>query len=147
MPRTTVLSSIALLLACIAGPASTTEPVPAAAGPGLEPAQAIEVCRPRGHEAWLARLRCPDRSHAVFSRIASVGHRQPMPADMSPARSVALLENDMAFKPLPAGQADHHMVDAFRVACNGIETTLYLDMYHCDAPPPRLAPAGFELLD
>ncbi len=70
-----------------------------------------------------------------------------MPADIGPAQTIALLENDMAFKPLPAGQADHHIVDAFRVVCGGTETTVYLDMYHCDAPPPRQAPAGFEWLD
>ncbi|WP_064747447.1 hypothetical protein [Lysobacter antibioticus] len=139
-----VLLALAVPLAATAQAPSS----PAAdAAPGGSVATAIEVCEPQGQHRYLARLVCPDRSHPQFERAGSVGERTPLPAHMTEAQSVRLVEAMLAGKPLAPGEPDHHVVDRYRVVCGTRETSLYLDMYHCDRPPPRIAPAGFELID
>lgn len=140
-------AALLVLVFASAGSAAAPSPPEAAAAPGSTVASAIEVCEPEGERRYLARLVCPDRSHPQFERAGSVGERTPLPADMTEAQSERLVEALLAGKPLAPGEPDHHVVDRYRVVCGTRETSIYLDMYHCDRPPPRIAPAGFELID
>lgn len=112
---------------------------------GKTRAQAIEVCEPKGERAYLARLVCPDQSHPEFERAGSVGPRNPPPENMTEEQAMAMLVGDR-FAPLAEGAIDLHIVDGYTVQCGEDTSTLYLDMYHCDVPPPDKAPEGFTLL-
>ena len=106
---------------------------------GLVRGTAVEVCLPPGEAAWLKALRCPGGGVPRVERQGSIGPRTEVgPAD----GERALLQMDPG-RPLQPGEADLHIVDAFKAACGSRVTTLYMDMYHCTAPAPRAAPAGF----
>lgn len=140
VPR--ILTVLSLVAAGVAeAPAQDAQP----ADYGRSKEQAIEVCRPDGERAYLARLVCPDRSHPKFERFGSVGPRSELPADMTQEQMMQLLVADR-FAPLEAGAADHHMIDGYSVRCGKTEATLYLDMYHCHVPPPDAAPEGFTII-
>jgi len=44
-------------------------------------------------------------------------------------------------RPIGPGEADLHIVDAFEARCPGVTYTVFIDMYHCPAPP-QPAPDG-----
>lgn len=79
-------------------------------------------------------------------RAGSVGPRTPIPPDLSEAAADKLLRDNMAMKPLRAGAADHHWIDAYTVTCGSADTTLFMDMYHCSSEPPDFAPTGFDII-
>ena len=113
---------------------------------GLLQSHPIEVCKPEGQRRYLARLVCPNRQHPEFRRVGSVGPRTPIPEAVLEANLARWLAAASAYQSLEAGDPDYHMVDHFELDCGDSSTSLYLDMYHCDAPPPDGAPRGFELL-
>lgn len=145
MNTRTALAALCLL----AGGAGAAEPAPAGPGEGygLSKAQAVEVCRPRGEHAYLARLICPDREHPRFERVANFGERNPVPDTLSEADHERLLDASLEFQPLRPGEVDHHIVDGYDVVCGERTTRVYLDMYHCDAARPKQAPPGFGIID
>lgn len=100
--------------------------------------RAAEVCLPPGVKAYLAGLHCPDGSAARVKRIGAAGTRTAM-ADPNDPR--ALLQMDPE-RPLQRGEPDLHIVDAFEADCPGAVYTLFVDMYHCPAPP-QFPPEGF----
>lgn len=106
---------------------------------------AIEACKPDGQRAYLARLVCADSSHPSFSRLGSVGMRHDFPEGMSEEDQLKVILAAMERRPLEPGETDHHMVDGYAVECDGEKITLYLDMYHCDVPPPTRPAAGFTI--
>ncbi len=108
---------------------------------GVTRAAAVEVCLPPGEVAWLKSLRCPAGEAPRAERQGSIGPRTDLGPDDGER---ALLQMDPG-RPLARGEPDLHIVDAFKVSCGARETTLYLDMYHCGAPPPRVPPAGFTI--
>ena len=110
---------------------------------GLTRAAAVEVCLPTGERAWLGALRCPDGEPPRTERQGSIGPRTEVGKDDGER---ALLQMDPG-RPLERGEPDLHIVDAFQAACGPRTTTLYLDFYHCGAPAPRAAPAGFGFAD
>lgn len=144
--RAHCLLALAAALAASAG-AQAQEPAAAAAADfGRTKEAAIEVCKPDGQRRYLARLVCPDSSHPRFERQGSVGERVDAPEDEE-VDLEAKLEAMSGFSALKPGQRDFHMVDRYLVDCNGQRTALYLDMYHCDTPVPRIAPTGFTLIE
>ena len=115
---------------------------------GATKASAIEVCNPSGQRAYLSRLRCKDGATPKFGRAGSYGHRNP-PPPKPPARDGG--EDDCGelcetFGPVKPGGVDQHMVDGYDVVCPDKSTFLYLDMYHCEQPPPDDAPPGFTIV-
>ncbi len=130
-----LLSAAALALGC----AHNEAPRPSA-DYGLTRAAAVEVCLPPGQTAFLKGLRCPGGGAPRAERLGSIGPRTEVGPDDAER---ALLQMDPG-RPLQRGERDLHIVDAFKLACGARETTLFLDMYHCGAPPPRAAPAGFS---
>ena len=113
---------------------------------GLLQSHPIEVCKPEGQRRYLARLVCPNRQHPEFRRVGSVGPRAPIPEAVLEANLARWLAAASAYQGLEAGDPDYHMVDHYELDCGDSSTSLYLDMYHCDAPPPDAAPRGFDLL-
>ena len=137
------LLALALGSVLLLGNASDVGSIAAAATAGkygLTAQTSVEVCKPAGERQYLARLVCPSGAHPEFSRTGSVGARTPIPVDLSPAAVDALLEDQLAGRPLVAGAPDYHWIDAYEVRCETAKTTIYLDMYHCDAGPPDTAP-------
>ena len=114
---------------------------------GISKENAIEVYKPNGERAYLARLICPDSSHPTFDRIGSVGMRHDFPSDMSEDDQMKEMMAAMTGQKLEPGQADRHMIDGYTVQCGSEGKTLYLDMYHCDAPAPNQAPDGFTIIN
>ena len=144
--RLIAIASLLLLAACASSPqrqGGGGAPAVRAADFGLTREAAIEVCEPAGQRAYLASLACPDGRRPEFERTGNVGARQDLPGGLSEADTDRLLDDMFSKRPLRAGEPDHHIVDAYRVACGGTATTLYLDMYHCGTKPPSVAPAGF----
>lgn len=137
-----IASALILIATCLTTAAAQDAP---ANGYGKTREQAIEVCRPDGQRAYLARLVCPDQSHPKFVRFGSVGPRNELPADMRPDEALKRRIEDR-FAPLAEGAIDHHVVDGYTVTCGTNETQLYLDLYHCHTPPPDVAPEGFTIL-
>lgn len=131
------------LLAVSIAPAASQEAT--ATGYGKTRQQAIEVCKPDGQRAYLARLVCPDQSHPKFERQGSVGPRNDLPRDLPQEQMMQRLLGDR-FAPLAEGATDHHMIDAYGVQCGKTSHTLYLDLYHCHTPAPDVAPEGFTIL-
>ena len=41
---------------------------------------------------------------------------------------------------------DYHIVDLYRVRCGAESHAVYMDMYHCKAAAPSVAPAGFSIV-
>ena len=112
---------------------------------GLVKEAPIEVCMPTGQREYLERLICPGQEHPLFVRAGNVGPRAPLPENGSEAQLLMIVLSMPTAEPLAEGAADHHWIDAYEVDCGGEKTMVYMDMYHCDAPPPTAAPAGFML--
>jgi hypothetical protein len=134
-----------------APPAQQADASPAVAptsdGYGLSKAEAIEVCDPVGQRQYLARLLCPDSRHPEFARTGNVGPRQDIPEGASEEMLDAMMADMFKPRKLEPGEPDHHIVDAYEVACGEQVTVLYLDMYHCAQDRPDRAPAGFTIID
>ena len=137
-----LLLALPLVTTCAALAAQDTT---TAADYGRTREQAIEVCKPDGQRAHLARLVCPDQSHPKFERRGSVGPRNDLPKDLPQEQMMQRLLGDR-FAPLADGATDHHMIDAYAVQCGKTTHTLYLDLYHCHTPAPDTAPEGFTIL-
>lgn len=60
-------------------------------GPGLNAAQAVEVCEARGQRQYLSMLVCPDDSHPTFKRVGSFGTRDPYPGDLPQEKADEIL--------------------------------------------------------
>lgn len=97
---------------------------------------------PVGQRAYLASLMCPSGQAPAFKRIGSMGPRVEPVGD---AQSKQMLDQLLQRKALAAGEADHHTIDAYELSCGESKRTLYMDMYHCSQPAPKVAPAGFTL--
>ncbi len=113
--------------------------------PGESKQSAIEVCSPQGQRAYLSRLACPDGSNPTFNRVGSFGNRTAVPPDTSPEQRQQILDRLIKRTPLQAGEPDYHVVDGYEVACGEVKRMVYMDMYHCDAPPAAVAPTGFTI--
>jgi hypothetical protein len=135
---------MSLSLAGCASPNQPADPKPTA-GLGETKATAIEVCKPMGQRAYLSRLVCADGTRPTFTRIGSFGSRTKEPENMSKEQSSAVLDAMLTGRALKPGEIDLHIVDGYEVACGAVKRTLYMDMYHCQSPPPEQAPAGFTL--
>jgi hypothetical protein len=140
MRRPFVLLIAALLTGC-----QSTTPAPAAATPstayGTSMATAVEVCKPPGERAYLARLRCADGNPPTFSRRGSGPSRS---TPKSPADEQKML--DQMYAEIAPGDPDFHIVDYYEVTCGSKTTTVVMDMYHCKAAPPAQAPPGFTIV-
>jgi hypothetical protein len=101
--------------------------------------KAAEVCLPPGEQAYLTGLRCADGTVPVTKRMGSVGTRLT-PADPNDPRILLQMDPE---RPLQKGEPDLHIVDAFEARCGGATYTLFVDMYHCPAPP-QPAPDGLR---
>ena len=140
--------SLASLLGCASvdpapGGSAGAEATPTPeAEPGLSREHALEVCDPGGERAYLDRLRCADGSVPTYSRRGSVGSRFPTE---TAAQEEAALEQTMERRPPAKGELDHHVLDLYELICPGRTYALLMDMYHCDQPPPAVAPAGLTL--
>ena len=130
--RSPLASTIVLLAACASTPSVD------APRPGDSKRTALEVCRPAGERAYLSRLVCADGTTPTVRRVANVGWRNDLP------NGGPNLSGD-AYAPLPPGVADWHIVDDYEVVCSGAKHAVFLDMYHCDQPPPTATPTGFTL--
>jgi hypothetical protein len=105
--------------------------VPAPQGFARSKEKAAEVCLPPGVKAWLAGLRCGDGTPPQTKGLGPVGTRL-VPDDPNDPR--ALLQMDPE-RPLQPGEPDLHIVDAWEAHCEARTYTLFVDMYHCPAPP------------
>jgi hypothetical protein len=137
---TVVLLAAALTASCVSVPDSSIQR-PENPGYGESVRAAIEVCRPDGEHAYLARLVCPTGEAATFDRRGSFGPRNELPADQPLSEQVANARRD----PLPPGEVDYHVVDGYEVTCGASKRLIYLDMYHCHQPPPNDAPPGLSV--
>jgi len=124
-----------VLLAVLAGCAHAAAAPPPPIGFARSKERAAEVCLPPGVKAWLQSLRCPDGSEPQTKRIGSVGSRIT-PADPNDPRILLQMDPE---RPLQPGEPDLHIVDAFEARCPGATYTLFVDMYHCPAPPQPAA--------
>jgi hypothetical protein len=136
----TAAATIALMTACTSSPDSDIRP-PQDPGYGESLAEAVEVCKPDGERAYLARLVCPGGEPATFDRTGGAGTRHELPSDASLSEQVSSARRD----PLPPGEVDYHVVDGYAVACGDSKQMIYLDMYHCHQAAPTQAPPGFTL--
>lgn len=149
--RIKVLKLAVLYLVAMGLAAAVSQPAPAqpaASGWGLEPGQPVEVCKPEGQRAWLQRLQCADGSILSWRRIGNVGPRNPLPEGISVEQVSALIATghaELEGQPMADGAIDHHAIDHYQLDCGGSLHALYMDMYHCVAPPSQQAPAGFVL--
>jgi hypothetical protein len=80
---------------------------------------------------YLAALRCAGGAEPQTKRVGSVGTRL-VPADPNDPRILLQMDPE---RPLQPGEPDLHIVDAFEVRCPGATYTVFIDMYHCPAPP------------
>jgi hypothetical protein len=110
--------------------------------PGLAKLTAIEVCRPDGEYAYLDRLRCADGRPALYERLGSVGFRNE---PTTPEDEKAVGDQMGNAGPIPAGQKDFHILDAYDVRCTVQKITLYMDLYHCPEATRQRVPSGFTL--
>ena len=143
------------LVVAIAAVACTTPSPPAvvASTPiGSTKQAAIEVCMPGGEREYLSRLRCEDGSPPNFERVGSYGSRNPLPEAKTGesgeeyAKRVSGSSSALRGAPLKPGETDYHVVDCYRLSCKGIQSTLFMDMYHCAGKPLSVAPAGFSIV-
>ncbi|UNK56283.1 hypothetical protein MNQ95_08850 [Pseudoxanthomonas daejeonensis] len=82
----------------------------------------------------------------MFTRLGSMDPRTPLPADMTQAEVVEMIQDSLQAKPLVPGEPDYHVLDGYEIECGGTgKTVLYLDAYHCSTPGPGQAPAGFRI--
>ena len=135
------LVALAVLGAAFAGCKSAQRPGPGGGRFGLVKELAVEVCYPPGEQEFLHRLRCPGGGPARQVERGSVGTRTPARNPDDPR----LLEQLDAGRRLRVGEPDFHLVDRFLLSCPDGDWTVYIDMYHCNQPPPSQAPDGMEL--
>ena len=113
---------------------------------------AIEVCMPRGEREYLSRLRCEDGSPPLFARVGSYGSRNPLPEAKTGesgeeyAKRVSGSSSALRGAPLKPGEVDYHVVDGYRLSCKGVQSMLFLDMYHCVGSSLSVSPAGFSIV-
>ena len=107
----------------------------------------IEVCKPQGQRAYLARLVCRSGQAPAFNRAGNVGPREDFRAGMTDEQKMAAGNKMIRFEPLRPDELHFHIVDKFELTCGDSRTFLYLDMYHCEASPPTVAPRGYLLKD
>lgn len=143
MPMPMPIPSHRVFALCLALSACHPAPRPSAGGGrfGLVKELAVEVCYPPGEQEFLHRLRCPDGSAARQVDRGSVGTRTT-PRDPNDPR---LLEQLDAGRKLRPGEPDFHVVDRFLLSCPDGDRTVFVDMYHCNQPPPEQAPEGMAL--
>lgn len=122
-------------------PSPTEEPAPPPEpeGPGLSKATAVEVCEPQGEREYLSRLRCADGNPPAFERLGSVGSRNPTE---TPEAEELATEQVIRGRPVGPDEIDYHVIDLYEVVCAEGRYSVFLDMYHCDQPPPTVAPPG-----
>lgn len=113
---------------------------------GLDQSQPIEVCRPEGQHRYLSRLVCPNRQHPQARRAGSMGPRVPVAEEALKQNMARWLAATQNYEPLAPGDPEYHHIDRYELDCGDSTVVVYMDMYHCDAPPPDRAPEGFELL-
>jgi hypothetical protein len=130
---------VRLLLLALAGCAHAAA-VPGPTGFARSKERAAEVCLPPNAKAWLDALRCLDGAAPQTSRVGSVGSRVT-PADPNDPRILLQMDPDRTIQP---GEPDFHIVDAFEARCAGATYTLFIDVYHCPAPPQPAA-GGFTM--
>ena len=138
-----VLAVVGLLGAM--APAHADTPAGRPGDYGRSHANPVEVCRPDGARRYFERLVCPSGERAAFTRLGSMDTRTPLPADMTQAQVVAMIEGNLAARPLAQGEPDYHVLDGYQVECGDTgKTLLCVDAYHCGASPPPRAPDGFR---
>jgi hypothetical protein len=135
-----MLPAAALTVSCAGVPDSGIA-APDNPGYGESRSAAIEVCKPEGERAYLARLVCSTGETATFDRVGGYGPRNDLPADQPLSEQIASARRD----PLQPGEVDHHVVDGYEVSCGASKRLIYLDMYHCHQSSPNAAPPGFSL--
>jgi hypothetical protein len=134
-----------LVFVVLALPGCATAPPARTAGLGEIKATAIEVCRPQGQRAYLDRLQCADSGLAPsYRRVGSFGDRSDPPQQLNTEQSAVALDQILTVRPLKPGEPDYHIIDGYEVVCGATKRMIYMDMYHCDKPPPSAVPAGFE---
>ena len=143
-------AALALTVLFFAGCATQQSTEPRALEPrlenfGLERTQAVEVCKPEGERAYLRQLVCASGKSPTFNRAGNVGSRHDLPEGLSEKQLEKLLLKQFGYEPLEPGVTDYHIIDAYEVACDSTTVTVYLDMYHCNAPAPQVSPKGFGL--
>jgi len=113
---------------------------PQAVGPGMSPTSAIEVCMPEGERAYLSRLRCPG------GKPPTVLGRSPVALQQAAVGAGDVTESQ-GQRASEAGESRVRVVDRFDLDCGDASQSLFvfLDMYHCPAPPTSAAPRGLEL--
>jgi hypothetical protein len=128
-------------------PAPRPSPPPKVAGDpsfGRSKENAIEVCHPGGQRRYLSQLRCPDGQPPSFGRRGNVGSRNAVKAGVG---DDVLMSQMDARRVLGPGETDYHIVDLYEVVWSDKDHEIYMDMYHCAAPPPKKAPSGFTIVD
>jgi hypothetical protein len=143
------LSRILLLcLAVLSASCASSPPVqvqPATVGIGESKQTAIEVCKPAGERAYLSRLVCSTGQSPTFKRVGSIGSRNEIPNSLSAEQQKVLLDKLLRYTPLQPGEPDYHVIDGYEVVCGEEKRIVFLDMYHCDQPPPSAAIRGFTI--
>ncbi|MBI3373963.1 MAG: CHAT domain-containing protein [Betaproteobacteria bacterium] len=52
-------------------------------------------------------------------------------------------ERVVGYGVIKPGEPDVHIVDGYEVTCGNSKQMIYMDMYHCEQPPPTSPPPGF----
>lgn len=131
-------------LLCAAALSSCAHAAATRTGPplyGLRKSTPAEVCLPPGAQLWLSRLRCPDGAPVQIVSQEPIGPRNE-PESPDDPRLLAQLD---AGRPLARGEPDLHLVNQVVVSCSDGDRTLYIDMYHCNQPPPDIPPDGLSI--
>lgn len=123
-------------------PSSNTEPPIPHTSPGSSRDTAIEVCQPRGEQAYLSRLLCSDGTVPTFERVGSFGPRSDHA--LKEGETEPSLRERINGAPLKPGQPDRHILDGYDLQCGTKKYFLYMDMYHCSQAEPNVPPADFK---
>jgi hypothetical protein len=143
------LNLIAIVLAAGTLLGCATPPAPPGLGETKE--TAVEVCKPLGQQAYLNRLICSDGTNSTYLRIAradgvtKLGTRIELPVNLTSVDHNVMIQKSHSYEPLKNGELDYHIVDAYEVICGSAKRVIYMDMYHCNQPPPSEIPNGFSL--
>jgi hypothetical protein len=140
---TSHIAKACLLL--LAGCASSPAQLPPQEALGESKATAVEVCKPSGERAYLARLVCADGTRPTFVRQGSFGMRTAHFEDLPKEQQDELFKTMLSGRALKPGEKDYHVIDGYEVTCGQVKRIVYMDMYHCEASPPDKAPAGFRM--
>jgi hypothetical protein len=140
---------LCVLFAWVSSSVSSAAEPATESGLGLSISSAVEVCRPSGQRAYLERLTCPGGEAPRIGDRRSVGPRNPTSRQHTePATDVQIqahIRRLLEAKSPGPGETDTHIVDSYEVVCSDRTYLIYLDLYHCDKPPPEKAPPGFTL--